>query len=150
MTTIDPTTPLGVLRLRVADFGDIPFLPDTVYLQTLVDQNNSLTNSARICASYILGMLAFKTDRKLGLQLSVSGSQAFRQYKEFLILTVKDPAFMDLTPIPFNEFGTTQHPIIVFQKNWNLNIANTTVDQELQWNSIGSPPATDGFYEWYS
>ena len=151
MTTIDPTTNLGKLRLRIADYGDIPYLPDVVYTQTLIDTNNSLTASAIILAKYILGMLSFQTDRKLGLQLSVNGSQKFRQYKEFLILTVKDPAFMDISPIPFNEFGTTQHPLLVFQKAWNLNLANTTVDQELQWNSIGSAVPSDGStYGWYS
>ena len=78
MTTIDPTTNLGKLRLRIADYGDIPYLPDVVYTQTLIDTNNSLTASAIILAKYILGMLSFQTDRKLGLQLSVNGSQKFR------------------------------------------------------------------------
>jgi hypothetical protein len=94
-------------------------------------------------------MLSQKVDRKLGLQLSVSGSQAFRAYKEYLIMITKDPAFFTLSPVPYNTFGTTVHPLITFQKNWGLNISQITVDNNLVWGALGSPNNYDaGNWNW--
>ena len=144
---IDPTTNLGRLRLRCADYSDLPILPDAVYLQTLIDVNNSLPQAAKLCASYLLGTLAFKTHRKMGLQLEVWGREAFESYKEYLLLIVTNPNFMDISPIPFNESGTTVHPLIKFQNEWNLNYAQITQSQQMTWDAIGSPSSTGG-WEW--
>ena len=143
--TIDPTTDIGKLRLRTADLSDIPFLPDSVYTQTLVDSNGSLPIAAKTCAMYILGQLAFKTDRKMGLQLQVWGSQAYAQYEKFLILTATNPNFFDISPIPVNVQGTSLHPLMQFQKDWNANYANVTQSQVMTWDAIGSPNSTDGW-----
>ena len=143
MATIDPSTNLGKLRLRCADFGDIPYLPDSVYTQTLLDNNNSLPVSAKICATYILGTLAFKTHRKIGLQLEVWGAEAFTAYKQYLVLIVTNPNFMDISPIPYNVNGTALHPLMQFSKDWNLNYAQITQSQQLSWDAIGSPSSSD-------
>lgn len=138
MTVIDPSTDLGKLRLRVADYGDIQYLPDSVYLQTLQDKNNNLYESAKTCAMYILGMLSFKTHRKLQ-QLEIWGGEAFTHYKEFLMLTVKDPAFMDISPLPYSAASDCPSPILLFQESWNRNFCAGTSDQQLNLNALYSP-----------
>lgn len=135
---IDPTTPLGVLRLRCADVSDLPFLPDSVYTQTLTDNNNSLPRSAIICATYILGMLAFRTHRKLST-LEVWGAEAFANYKEFLLLTVKDPAFMTISPVPYSGSGDALSNIIQFQSDWNKGYYTGTQSQRLAVDAAISP-----------
>lgn len=142
MAVIDASTNLGRLRLRCADFGDLPYLPDSVYLQTLVDQKNNLTNSARICATYILGILSFKVHRKLQ-QLEVFGKEAFDSYKSYLLLITTNPNFMDISPIAPNLAGTTLHPLQQFSKDWNDNYAQTTQSQQLHWDALGSPASSD-------
>lgn len=57
MAVIDPSTNIGKLRLRLADWRDIQWLPDAVYQQTLDDTSNNLTASTRILAQYILAIL---------------------------------------------------------------------------------------------
>ena len=143
---IDPTTPIGKLRLRCADIGDIPFLPDSVYNQALIDNNNALPQSAKQCATYILGQLAFKTHRKMGLQLEVWGAEAFDNYKQYLLLTVANPNFMDISPLPVNVQGDELHPIMQFQKDWTLNYAQITQSQQMTIDAIGSPASTDVWY----
>jgi hypothetical protein len=129
---IDPSTNLGKLRLRVADFGDIPYLPDSVYLQTLADNNDNLSTSAKTCAMYILGTLAFKTHRKMGLQLEVWGAEAFTNYKEFLLMTVSNPMFMDYSPIPYQSLDSTQRDMLTeFVSDWNKNYYKGTQSQAM-------------------
>lgn len=136
---IDPSTPVGKIRLMVSDLSDIPFLPDSVYSQALLDNNNNIPQSAKQCSMYILGMLAFKTHRKMGLQLEVWGKEAFDSYKEFLILVTTNPAFLSYSPIPYSASGTTVPPLIQFQNAWKENFPRGTEDQQLNLNALYSP-----------
>lgn len=136
---IDPTTDLGKLRLRVADFGDISYLPDSVYLQTLQDTDNNLLASTKTCAMYILGMLSFKTHRKMGLSLEVWSGEAFEQYKQFLLLTITNPAFIDVYPIPYMSSGDGSNPIPDFISDWERNYYNGTESQALAESAERSP-----------
>ena len=138
MTTIDASTDLGVLRLRVADYGDTPYLPDSVYTQTLTDNSNNLTKCATIIATYILGMLSMKTHRKLA-QVEVWSGEAFAQYKEFLLLTVTNPAFMTIAPIPYGAAGTALDPLLQFKNDWNRNFYTGTQSQRLAVDAAISP-----------
>lgn len=146
--TLDPTTNLGRLRLRCGDYSDLPYLPDSVYNQTLIENSNNLPRSAKICAQYILGQLAFKVHRKAGLQLEVFGGEAFVNYKQYLLLIVTNPNFMDISPIPVNLQGTALHPLMQFTKDWNLNYAQPTQSTQLSWDAIGSVATTSGYWEW--
>lgn len=130
MTIIDPSTPLGMLRLRCADYGDLPFLPDSVYLQTLADNGDNLPASAKICATYILGMLSFKVHRKMGLQLEVWNNTQYTNYRDYLLLTATNPAFMSSSPIPYAATADFS-PIADFQANWNRTYFNGTESQAL-------------------
>jgi len=142
MAHIDPTTNLGKLRLRVADYGDIPFLPDSVYTQTLADNDNNLIRTAKIIASYLLGMLAHKTHRKLS-QIEIYGEQAFKNYQQFLLLTFTNPAFMmDISPIPYSGSSTDVNPLIKFTEDWNNNYSNGTQSQQLALDALAAPSAT--------
>lgn len=136
---LDPSTDIGKIRLRVADYSDLPFLPDSVYQITLDDNSGSLTKSATVIARYILGMLAHKTHRKMG-QLEVWGREAFLSYKEFLVMTISNPAFMDLSPLPYST--TTEgavSPLLQFQQDWNRNYYSGTESQQLANSAINSP-----------
>ena len=134
---LDPTTNIGKLRLRVADYSDLPLLPDAVYQSVLDDNANSLTKSARTLATYILGILAHKTHRKMA-QLEVWGAEAFKNYREFLLLTVSNPAFMDLSLVVYAN-SRESSPILDFQKDWNRNFVNFTEGQQLAFNADLSP-----------
>jgi hypothetical protein len=144
MTIIDPTTDIGKLRLRVGDWGDITYLPDAVYQQTLTDTSNNLNRSAVICANYILALLTRSTRSKLA-QIESYDNQEFEQYKEFLIMTVKDPAFMSYSPIPFGGSTDEVNPLIQFQKSWNAGYVSGTSSQEMYeyYTSVAPLPPGD-------
>lgn len=132
MTIIDPSTPLGQCRLRCADFSDLVILPDSVYNQALLDNNNNVPNASKTCALYILGVLSQKTDRQMGLQLVVKGSQAFAAYKEFLLLTVNNPAFMSFSPIAMESLTPSNRNVLVdFVNDFNKNYYYGTQSQRL-------------------
>lgn len=133
---LDPTTSIGKLRLRVADYSDLPYLPDSVYQSVLDDNDNKLPRSAIVLAYYILGILAHKTHRKMGLQLEVWGKEAFDSYKEFLLLTVNNPAFMNLSILPYSKAAEFS-PLIQFADDWNKNYAITQSQDMAFEGSIG-------------
>ena len=58
MAVIDPSTNIGKLRLRLADWRDIQWLPDAVYQQTLDDTSNNFnrlnTHSGSIHSCYTI------------------------------------------------------------------------------------------------
>lgn len=134
---IDPSTNLGKVRLRIADVSDIPYLADSVIMTTLSDCDENLNTAAKICAMYILGMLSHKTHRKLA-QLEVWGAEAFKAYKEFLILAYTNPAFMDFSPVPYSNIEEFS-PILDFQANWNKGFYEGTEAQQLAFTADMSP-----------
>ena len=137
MTAIDPSTDIGRLRLRVADVSDLPFFTDAVYESVLADNSGNVPRTARTIAMYILGILSQRTHRKMGL-LEVWGDEAAKAYKDFLMLTVTNPHFMDFSPIPYSS-ESEYSPIMDFQDNWNKNYANGTESQQLAINADMSP-----------
>ncbi len=135
---LDPTTNIGKLRLRIADYSDLPYLPDAVYQSTLDDNDDNLNTSATILAKYILGMLAHKTHRRMGLQLEIWGAEAYKNYRDFLLLTVSNPSFMDVSPIPYSS-ASDFSPIMQFASDWNKNFTQGTEAQQLATNAANSP-----------
>ena len=132
MAVIDPSTNIGKLRLRLADWRDIQWLPDAVYQQTLDDTSNNLTASTRVLAQYILAILSQGTRSKLGI-LESYDNQAFEQYRQFIIDTVSNPAIMNINPIAIQCGDTTQpNPLIDFQDIWNAGYVSGTVNQDMQ------------------
>jgi CHAD domain-containing protein len=63
MTVLDPTTPLGKIRLRIGDWHDLVILPDSVIQSALDDCQSSVPRAAALCAQYILATLTAKTHR---------------------------------------------------------------------------------------
>lgn len=137
---IDPSSDIGKIRLRIGDYSDLPLLPDAVISATLVEYGGNLPKAAKVCATYILGMLSHKTHRKLNT-LEVWGNEQFINYKQFLLLTVKDPAFMDCSPVPISVNGET-NPLMQFQETWNQNFYCGTADQ--QNNHLAAYSPNDG------
>jgi hypothetical protein len=136
---IDPNTAIGKIRLRIGDWSDIPVLPDTVIQSTLDDSDNNVPRAAKLCAQYVLATLTSKTHRKMSLQLEVWGAEAYRIYKDFILLTIKDPSFMDISPIPYSASGTEVNPLIDFQQSWNKNYYSGTQSQQLANDADNSP-----------
>lgn len=131
---LDPTTDIGKLRLRVADYSDLPVFPDAVYTSVLADNNNNLPRSARILAQYILGALTGQTHQKLE-RIEVFGGEWYTNYLSFLKTTILNPNLWELTPLPYtpittDEFGNKLDvPLIQFQKDWQRNYYFGTSDQ---------------------
>lgn len=137
MAVIDYSTDIGKLRCRTADVSDLPYLPDQVYASVLAEKSGNMNAAVVALSSMILGQLAFKTHRKLQ-QLEVFGAEAFENYSKFLIMTIKDPAFMNIAPIPYGSGTDNVHPLIEFANNWNRNF-NVTNSQQLAFDASNSP-----------
>jgi hypothetical protein len=114
---IDPQTPIGKIRLRIGDWGDLPLLPDSVLESALEDCNNSLPRAAAMCAQYVLGMLTAKTHRKLA-NIEVWSNEHFSNYVQFLKMTVLNPHTMGVSPIPYAG-EIKEHPLVTFTSEWN-------------------------------
>ena len=129
---IDPTTDVGKLRLRVADHGDLPFLPDSVYESVLSDTENSLTKSTVILANYILGLLSLRTHRKLQ-QIEMWSGEAFTNYRLFLRETISNPnTISGVYPIPYSPDPQGQiNPLIQFVSDWNDSYSKPTNSETL-------------------
>lgn len=145
MALLDPTQPIGKMRLRVGDFSDLPLMPDSVYLSALADCNNNVPKASVLVAQYILAMLTGQTHQKLA-QIEVFGAEWFQNYLTFVKATILNPNFMDISPMPYvaqikNEFGqTVELPLVQFQKDWNNNYITTTQSQDMHLMAL--PPST--------
>lgn len=124
MTVIDPTTPLGKIRLRIGDWSDLVILPDSVIDATLDDCGGNLPRTAMLCAQYILATLTYKTHKKLA-QIETWPNEQFKAYVEFLKLVVLNPNFTNIAPVPYAPGVNDAHPIIEFVEAWNADYANS-------------------------
>ena len=122
---IDPSTPVGKIRLRVGDWQDLPILPDDVINSALSDCQDNIPRAAALCAQYILATLTAKTHRKIP-QIETWANEHFDNYVKFLKLTVLNPNLMSTSPIPYSGAVETEHPLIAFQDEWNEAYSCTT------------------------
>lgn len=120
--TIDPTTPLGKIRLRTGDWADLPILPDAVIESALTDCQDNVPRAAALCAQYILGTLTAKTHRKLS-QIETWSGEHFNNYVKFLQMTVLNPHMMSTAPVPYTGTVDEDHPLMTFQSEWNAAYA---------------------------
>lgn len=125
MTILDPTTPLGKIRLRIGDWHDLVILPDSVIDSALTDCQNNVPRAAALCAQYILATLSFKTHKKMA-QLETWSNEQFEHYVTFLKTTVLNPHLMTTAPVPYTGNIETDHPLITFVKDWNDSYTDTT------------------------
>lgn len=113
---LDPSTPVGKVRLRIGDWSDLQLLPDVVITSALDDCAQSIPRASQLCSQYILATLTAKTHKKLA-NVEMWSSEQFANYVQFLKLTILNPAFMAVAPIPY--VGAAQvHPLIAFQQDW--------------------------------
>lgn len=128
---LDPTSQIGMIRLRIADWSDIPILSDAI-IQSAIDQNQgNIPRSASLCARYVLGSLTSKTFRKMGLQLEVHGAEWYKNYKDFLLTTITNPAFMEINPMPWGASGSMLDSLLQFQEDWNKQYYRGTQSQKM-------------------
>lgn len=131
---LDPTSPLGRVRLKIGDYSDTPILPDAVIYAALVDCNDNINRASALCAQYILGALTAKTHKKLA-QLETWSAQQFDNYVKFLQLTILNPNLTTVAPVPYAGAGDEDHPIEQFVKDWKDGYKE---------GSIVIPPQTPG------
>lgn len=114
---LDPTNkPVDRIRLRIADFSDIPLLTDDVIQYYLTKNSNNESATAKECALVILGVLARDASYNKIDALIVDGKNAYASYKDYLLKLIADPR-ISLT-IPVSYFGG------VSIKDMNTNSAN--------------------------
>ena len=141
MAILDPSSPIGKMRLRVGDFSDLPLMPDSVYKSALEEKENNIPKASVLVATYILAMLTGQTHQKLA-QIEVFGAEWFRNYLAFVKATILNPNFMEVLPMPYvaqirNELGElVEHPLVQFQKDWNDNYISTTQSQDMHQTAI--------------
>ena len=101
MYTGNPSTnPIDALRLEFGDTDEyVCWLTDEDY-QYYIDNNTSNSALIRKVGNAILMRLARETRERSG-QEEKYGSEAFKNYKEALLLKLKDPAFGMLAPISY-------------------------------------------------
>lgn len=114
---LDPSTPLGKVRLRIGDWNDLPILPDSVILSALSDCQDNVPRTSALCAQYILATLTAKTHKKLA-QLETWSAEQFNNYVKFLQMTVLNPHMMAIAPIPYVGERDKIHPIQEFLESW--------------------------------
>lgn len=125
MTVIDPSTPIGKIRLRIGDWSDLVILPDAVIDSAIIDCEGSLPRAASLCAQYILATLSFKTHKKLA-QIETWSNEQFENYMHFLKTVVLNPAFSSVyVPVAYNGDQSVQHPLIAFVADWNSNYSTS-------------------------
>ena len=140
MANLDPSTPIGKMRLRVGDYSDFPLMPDEVYASALGDTQNNLPRACVLVATYILASLTSQTHQRM-VQVEVYGKEWFENYLKFVKATILNPNFMSLNPLPWtpivvDEYGNRMEvPLIQFQKDWNNNFAGGTQSQAMRWTA---------------
>lgn len=130
MAVIDPTTPIGKVRLRVGDFLDLPIFPDSVYQATLDDNGGNVLRASKMMAQYILATLTMRVHEKLA-QIEVYGNQYVDNYIKFLKATILNPHMMEVSPLPYAAGLDENHPILQFQKDWNANYSRGTAAEAM-------------------
>lgn len=118
MASVDPSTPVGKVRLRTGDWQTLPILPDAVIESALTDCNNDIPRASALCAQYILGMLTHKTHRRM-VQLETWSGEQYDNYVKFIQMTILNPNFMSIAPVPYVGGNDEDHPLIEFVNAWN-------------------------------
>jgi len=136
MPLIDPSTDIGRIRLKTGDTRDISILTDAVIQQVLTDCGNNLRLATATCGQYILATLAFDGQAKMGV-IEIYGNDIFNQYKQYLMLMIKDPAFNSVCPIPYVAGADELHPILQFKEDFDGAYTHPTSDERLHQISIG-------------
>lgn len=119
--TLDPTTPIGKVRLRVGDTTDGLYIyPDSVYQSTLDENNGSVNRASRTMCFYILAVMVQDSNVTLGV-LSLYSADTAKAYTEYLKMMIKDSTFNGLCPIPYFGGADTPNPVVEFDETWTNN-----------------------------
>ena len=122
ITIIDPSSPIGKIRLRIGDWQPLPILPDIVIQSALADCDGNVPRAAALSAQYVLATLTTKTHRKLA-NLEVWSNEQFSNYVAFIKLTILNPHNMSIAPVPYSGSPTT-HPLTEFVADWNASFGS--------------------------
>ena len=118
---IDFTTPVGKTRLRTGDVTDGLFMfPDEVYVSTLVDTNQNISQAARTICYYILALMTQSSNVTLGA-LSIYDGDTAKAYMEYLKMVIKDTSFNGVCPIAHGGGIDTPNKVVEAYDTWNNN-----------------------------
>lgn len=118
---LDPTTPIGKVRLRCGDYNEsLPMFPDSVYQATLDDSNGSINRASRTMCYYILALMTQSSNVTLGV-LSLYDADTAKAYMQYLNMVIKDSTFNGLCPIPYFGGADTPNPVVEFDETWTNN-----------------------------
>ncbi len=135
---IDFSSDIGKVRLRCGDITDLPFLPDEVYASAVTESSGNLAKAAQTCAQYLLAMFAVGASHKKMVQLEIWNKERFDAYRQFLLDTISNPAFMSYSPIPYGVSGSdVVDPMQQFICDWNNNWNTTTVSENMHLTAWG-------------
>lgn len=123
--------------MRLGDTSDLPYLPSGIYNSVYAESGNNLNKAVVTCGMMILAQLSYKTHRKLSLQLEVFGKEAFDSFRTFILMTVKEPAFMTVSPIPYSSVSANE--LATFASDWNRGYYEGTASQQLAFIASTSP-----------
>jgi hypothetical protein len=80
------------------------------------------------------------------------GSQVYNQYKDYLLLVLRDPAFNGVCPLPYVAGADEVHPILQFKEDFTNAQNRPTSDERLHQIAAGpfdpySGPVANGGVE---
>lgn len=114
---LDPTTPVGKVRLRIGDWSDLTILPDVVVQSALDDCNGNVGRASQLAAQYILATLTAKSHKKLAV-VEFWGAEQFDNYLKFITLLTKSAEFSSVAPIPYIGSGAETSKLAQFISDW--------------------------------
>jgi len=97
MATLDLSLAVDRVRLAIADWQDVPILPDSTIEYILEKNSNNESATIRECAMYILGTFVYDTHQRVD-RLEFFGGK-FENYLTYLQKTINNPAFYQIAGV---------------------------------------------------
>lgn len=89
------------VRLACSDTDDLPFLTNDVIQYYLTKNNSNESTATKECALVILGVLARNSGYDKINTLISEGKNAYINYKDYLLMIVKDPSMSNMVIQPY-------------------------------------------------
>lgn len=123
------------IRLRVADFQDIPILTNDVIQYYITKNNSNEYQAAKECAFIILGTLARNAGYMKIDALISDNKNAYASYKDYLLKLTTDPRTS--LSVPKSYFGgISKADMLLNNANADNNLTpsfSTTPQPDLEW-----------------
>ena len=130
--SIDASSSIGKVRLRVGDWQDLVILPDSVYQVTIDENNGNLPAASVTIAQYLLAIFSQKSHKKLA-QMEIWNDTVYKNYKDYLISVISNPSLMSYTALPYliTDDCVGDSPLKDFVNDWNNCWQGDTVSERI-------------------